>query len=194
MDADPYQSEFVVPGDPVPQSRPRVTRSGHVYYASRIVQYRRAVEAAARASGLPLREGPVWLGIEAVFQRPKSHIRTKGGIRPDAPAFPYSRGDATNLAKGIEDALNQIAWADDSQVVELTVRRRWAKPGEDAGAYITICDIEPTPDVIEKRRNTISRQWTVAEREARDVNRRPSVQERRMINYRDIFDAEDDYG
>jgi hypothetical protein len=115
-------------------------------------------------------------------------------VRPDAPAFPYSRGDATNLAKGIEDALNKIAWADDSQVVELTVRRRWAKPGEDAGAYITICDIEPTPDVIEKRRNTISRQWTVAEREARDVNRRPSVQERRMINYRDIFDAEDDYG
>ena len=197
MDADPYQSEFVVPGDPVPQSRPRVTRSGHVYYASRIVQYRRAVEAAARASGLPLREGPVWLGIEAVFQRPKSHIKNRGGVgvvRPDAPAFPYSRGDATNLAKGIEDALNQIAWADDSQVVELTVRRRWAKPGEDAGAYIAICDIEPTPDVIEKRRNTISRQWTVAEREARNVNRRPSVQERRMINYRDIFDAEADYG
>ena len=79
MDADPYQSEFTVPGDPVPQSRPRVTRSGHVYYADRIVRYRREVVLAARAARLPLREGPVWLGIEAIFQRPKAHIKKRGG-------------------------------------------------------------------------------------------------------------------
>jgi len=95
MDADPYQSEFTVPGDPVPQSRPRVTRTGHVYYADRIVRYRREVVLAARAARLPLREGPVWLGIEAIFQRPKTHFKKRGGVgvRPDAAAFQFSSGD-----------------------------------------------------------------------------------------------------
>lgn len=193
METDPYQSEFTVPGDPVPQSRPRVTRSGNVYYADRIVRYRREVVLAARAARLPLREGPVWLGIEAVFQRPKSHIKKRGGVgvRPDAAAFPFSRGDCSNLAKGIEDALLGVAYKDDSQVVELTVRKRWAKPGEDAAAIVTICDIEPLPDVAEKRRDAVKRSWTVAEREERRVHKPRTLQEERMLQWGDILRDED---
>lgn len=187
MDVDPYQSEFFVPGDPVPQSRPRVTRAGGVYYSSRIVRYRKAVELAARAAQLPLRDGPVWLGIECVYARPKSHLKAGDGLRPDAPAFPYHKGDATNLAKGIEDSLNRIAWNDDAQVIELSVKRRYAKPDEQAGAHITICDIEPMPDTIQKRAKSVNRSWTVAERNKRNVNRSESVQERRMVDYRDIL-------
>ena len=185
MDADPYQSEFTVPGDPVPQSRPRVTRRGGVYYADRIVRYRHHVQVAARAAGVPLREGPLWLGIECIFERPKSHSR-KAGLKPDAPDFPYTRGDCTNIAKGIEDALNGVAWLDDSQVVELAVRKRWAKHGEDPAAIVTICQVEPLPDVIEKRRNAVNRSWTVGEREERQVYKPQSVQERRMLQWGDI--------
>ena len=193
MDADPYQSEFTVPGDPVPQSRPRVTRSGHVYYADRIVRYRREVVLAARAARLPLREGPVWLGIEAVFQRPKAHYK-RTNVRTDAAAFPFSRGDCSNLAKGIEDALLGVAYKDDSQVVELTVRKRWAKPGEDAAAIVTICDIEPLPDVAEKRRDAVKRSWTVAEREERRVHKPRTLQEERMLQWGDILAEEDGDG
>ena len=190
MEIDPYQSEFTVPGDPVPQSRPRVTRSGHVYYADRIVRYRREVVLAARAARLPLREGPVWLGIEAVFQRPKGHYK-KTNVRADAAAFPFSRGDCSNLAKGIEDALLGVAYKDDSQVVELTVRKRWAKPGEDAAAIVTICDIEPLPDVADKRRAQIQRSWTVADREERRVHKPRTAQEERMLHWGDILRDED---
>lgn len=186
MDADPYQSEFTVPGDPVPQSRPRVTRRG-VYYADRIVRYRHHVQVAARAAGVPLREGPVWVGIEAIFERPKSHFR-KAGLKSDAPPFPYHKGDSDNIAKGIKDALNGIAYIDDSQVVEDSVRRRWARPGEDPAAIVTICDIEPLPDVIEKRRNAVNRSWTVGEREERRVYKPQSMQERRMIQFSDIVE------
>ena len=187
MDADPYQSEFTVPGDPVPQSRPRVTRRGGVYYADRIVRYRHHVQVAARAAGVPLREGPLWLGVECIFERPKSH-RRKSGLKPDAPEFPYAKGDCTNIAKGIEDALNGIGWLDDSQVVELAVRKRWAKPGEDPAAIVTICNVEPLPDVIEKRRNAVNRSWTVGEREERRVYKPQSMQERRMIQFSDIVE------
>lgn len=190
MDADPYQSEFRVPGDPVPQSRPRVTRRGGVYYADRIVRYRHHVQVAARAAGLPLREGPLWLGIECVFERPKSHLKKRGGVgvRPDAPAFPYAKGDCTNIAKGIEDALNGIGWLDDSQVVEIQVRKRYAKPGEDPAAIVTICDVEPPPDVIDKRRQAVNRSWTVGERDERQVYKPQSVQERRMLQWGDILE------
>ena len=190
MDADPYQSEFTVPGDPVPQSRPRVTRRGGVYYADRIVRYRHHVQVAARAAGVPLREGPLWLGIECIFERPKSHFKKRGGVgvRADAADFPYSRGDCTNIAKGIEDALNGIGWLDDSQVVELAVRKRWAKPGEDPAAIVTICNVEPLPDVIEKRRNAVNRSWTVGEREERRVYKPQSMQERQMIQFSDIVE------
>ena len=190
MDADPYQSEFTVPGDPVPQSRPRVTRSGNVYYADRIVRYRREVVLAARAARLPLREGPVWLGIEAVFQRPKAHFK-KSNVRTDAAAFPFSRGDCSNLAKGIEDALLGVAYKDDSQVVELTVRKRWAKDGEQSAAIVTICDIEPLPDVAERRRDAVKRSWTVAEREERRVHKPRTLQEERMLQWGDILRDED---
>ena len=187
MDVDPYQSEFFVPGDPVPQSRPRVTRAGGVYYASRIVRYRKTVELAARAAGVPLRDGPVWLGIECVYARPKSHLKAGQNLRPDAPAFPYHKGDCTNVAKGIEDSLELIAYRSDDQVIELSVKRRYAKPNEPAGAHITICDIEPLPDTIEKRARSVNRSWTVAERNKRNVNRSQSIQHERMIEYRDIL-------
>ena len=191
MENDPYQNEFFILGDPVPQSRPRVTRAGGVYYASRIVRYRKAVELAARAAGLPLRDGPVWLGIECIFQRPKSHKKAGGGLKPDAPAFPFHKGDCSNLAKGIEDALHRIAYRDDAQIVELSVRRRYAKGDEQPGARVTICDVEPLPDVIAKRAKSVNRSWTVAERNTREVNRSQSLQIDRMIEYRDILDDTD---
>ena len=190
MDADPYQSEFVVPGDPVPQSRPRVTRRGGVYYADRIVRYRHHVQVSARAAGLPLREGPLWLGIECVFERPRSHYKKRGGVgvRADAPVFPFWKGDCTNIAKGIEDALNGIGWHDDSQVVELLVRKRYAKLDEDPAAIVTICDVEPPPEVIHKRRQAVNRSWTVGEREDRQVYKPQSVQEKRMLQWGNLLE------
>jgi Holliday junction resolvase RusA-like endonuclease len=192
MENDPYQDEFFVAGDPVPQSRPRVTRTGHVYYASRIVRYRKAVELAARAAGLPLRDGPLWLGIECVFERPKSHKKASGGLKPDAPAFPFHKGDCSNLAKGIEDSLENVAYRSDAQVVELQVRRRYARGDEQAGAHITICDVEPLPDAIRKRARSVNKSWTVAERNKRDTTRSDPLQIKRMIEYRELLDDTED--
>lgn len=55
--------------------------------------------------------------IDFVFARPKSHMR-KTGIAKDAPQLP--RPDIDNLEKAVLDALNGVAYEDDSQVACVT--------------------------------------------------------------------------
>ena len=123
---------FSVPGDPVPQPRPRVTTRGghgHAYTPAShaIHRYRQAVAAAAKAAGAtPTDRTPITLIVDLVFARPKSHYR-KAGLRDDAPVLP--RADCSNVLKGIEDALNGVAWVDDSQVSRLVVEKSYGTEG-----------------------------------------------------------------
>ena len=41
--------------------------------------------------------------------------------------FPTSKPDVDNVIKGIFDAMNEIVWRDDKQVVDLTVKKRYAE-------------------------------------------------------------------
>ena len=121
---------FSVPGDPVPQPRPRVsTRGGfaraYVPKTHPVHSYRHALQLAAIDAGLEKRTGPVDVVIDAVFGRPKSHLR-KGGIRPDAPELP--RPDVDNVAKAVLDAIGPIL-GDDSQVRRLCVEKSFATEG-----------------------------------------------------------------
>ena len=118
---------FSVPGDPVPQPRPRVsTRGGfaraYVPATHAVHGYRQAVAAAARAAGAGVHGEPVEVVIDFVFARPKSHLR-KSGVKPDAPRFP--RQDADNLTKAVLDSLNGVAWEDDAQVVRLVASKTY---------------------------------------------------------------------
>ena len=132
---------IVVPGQPVPQPRVRVsTRGGfaRAYVPGKhpIHAYREAVQLAARYD-IPCHiGGAMSLDIEAVFARPASHLR-RGVPKPDAPSFP-PRCDWDNLGKGVCDALTGIAWEDDDQVVDGRVRKRYAGPGEEAHTRITV--------------------------------------------------------
>ena len=60
--------------------------------------------------------------IDLVFARPKSHLR-KTGLAKDAPRYP--RPDVDNATKAVLDALNGVAWEDDSQVTRLVVEKSY---------------------------------------------------------------------
>lgn len=123
---------FYVPGDPVPQPRPRITTRGghgHAYTpASHAIHaYRQAVALAAKAAGAtPTDRAPITLIVDLVFARPKSHYR-KAGLRDNVPVLP--RADCSNCLKGIEDALNGVAWLDDSQVGRVVVEKSYGTEG-----------------------------------------------------------------
>lgn len=129
---------FSVPGDPVPQPRPRVsTRGGfaRAYVPSKhpVHAYRQAIAAAALEAGAtPTDEAPLSVILDLVWARPASHM-TKKGVRKGAPLLP--RFDVDNCAKAALDALNGVAWADDAQVARLVVEKSY---GEEARTTVRI--------------------------------------------------------
>jgi Holliday junction resolvase RusA-like endonuclease len=129
---------FTVLGDPVPQPRPRVTTKGkfaRAYTPSShpINGYRAAIAEAARQAGAkPVADMPLTIEIDFVFSRPKSHFNKKG-LKPGVPVLP--RADVTNCVKGVEDALNGIAYVDDRQLCSVTATKAW---GEEALTRVRI--------------------------------------------------------
>lgn len=121
---------FEVPGDPVPQPRPRVSTAGgfaraYVPAGHAIHGYRQAVALAARAAGLRDEGRPVSVVIDAVFGRPKSHLN-KSGVKATAPSLP--RPDVDNLGKAVLDALQDVM-GDDTMVSRLVVEKSWGTEG-----------------------------------------------------------------
>lgn len=121
---------FEVPGDPVPQPRPRVSTAGgfaraYVPAGHAIHGYRQAVALAARAAGLRDEARPVSVVIDAVFGRPKSHLN-KSGVKASAPSLP--RPDVDNLGKAVLDALQEVM-GDDTMVSRLVVEKSWGTEG-----------------------------------------------------------------
>jgi len=126
----PTPVAFTVPGDPVPQPRPRVSTAGgfaraYVPKGHAIHAYRQAVALGARAAGLGQVTAPVGVIVDAVFARPKSHLN-KSGVKATAPALP--RPDVDNIAKAVLDALQDVM-GDDTNVARLTVEKSWGTEG-----------------------------------------------------------------
>ncbi len=117
---------FSVPGEPVPQPRPRVsTRGGfaRAYVPAKhpVHAYRQSLAAAARDAGVTQTDEPLSIVIDAVFVRPKSHLR-KSGVKPDAPKLP--RPDVDNIAKAALDALQDVI-GDDTCVARLVIEKSY---------------------------------------------------------------------
>lgn len=120
---------FIVPGEPVPQPRPRVsTRGGfgraYVPASHPVHKYRANIAEAAKASGAVVSEDAVAVQLTFLFARPKSHMN-KSGIKKDAPKLPGP--DCDNLAKAVLDSLTCVCWHDDRQVARLTVSKAYAQ-------------------------------------------------------------------
>lgn len=123
---------FTVKGHVVGKGRPRfVKRTGHAYTPDTTVEAENAIAAAWLALGLPPapKGGAVAVSIEAFLMRPKSHYGTGKRaefLKESAPVWPTGKPDGDNLAKTVKDALNGLAWHDDSQVVSLLVEKKYS--------------------------------------------------------------------
>lgn len=128
----PDDLTFFVPGDPVGKARPRVSvRFGraHAYTPAKTAAYENTVAAYAKAAMIANKfekvEKPVAVKLEvrAGFSIPKSWAKRK---RAEALAgnLPHVvKPDADNLAKAVLDALNDVVYADDSQVTVCLVEK-----------------------------------------------------------------------
>jgi Holliday junction resolvase RusA-like endonuclease len=128
-----------IPGEPVAQPRVKVsTRGGfaraYVDAKHPIHTHKQAVRLAYVNAGGEVLEGPVEVKITCWFSRPKSHSKKRRQQREPKITKP----DADNLAKGIGDALNEIAYNDDGQVYRLTVEKWYIGPYDLIGTIIEV--------------------------------------------------------
>lgn len=122
---------FTVPGEPVGKGRPRVVRRGgftQTYTPEKTASYENLVKLEfQRQGGRMLKDGPVRLSIMAWYGIPKSASKRKQQAMIGGLIRPTKKPDADNCAKVIADALNGLAWRDDSQVVSLHVEKMFGE-------------------------------------------------------------------
>jgi Holliday junction resolvase RusA-like endonuclease len=118
---------FTVPGEPVPMERARRGRHGNWYTPAKSVEYRERIQTAWMQAGRPSFDAqPVTVCAYVYVGRPASHFTSKGEIRArHEHAIPP--GDTDNYAKAIADALNALAYRDDTQITcWAAIAKHWA--------------------------------------------------------------------
>jgi Holliday junction resolvase RusA-like endonuclease len=115
----PREITFYVHGNPVPKQAFRYTKNGGGYTDPRMKAWQETVALEAKAAMV---EREMLTGkLEALFAFTVSDKRRK---------------DLDNLSKGTMDALTGIVFADDSQIVKLTIEKKYDK--QNPGVFISV--------------------------------------------------------
>ena len=122
--------EFMVLGAPKGKERPRAAKLRDrtiVYTPKKTKDYEREIATAYRTQCRGIFSGAVAIEIHAYYEIPKSASRKRGLDMVSDRERPTKKPDVDNIAKAVCDALNGVAYKDDSQVVDLTVRKYYSK-------------------------------------------------------------------
>jgi len=115
-------------GRPVGKGRPKFSRMGNfvkTYTPKETVEYENLVRLSwMNTPDAKKLDGKIRATVLAYFKIPKSVSKKKHAEMLDAPYA--SKPDTDNIAKSILDALNGIAYDDDSQIVELHVYKTYS--------------------------------------------------------------------
>ena len=119
--------QLTIPGEPIGKARPRMTRTGIVYTPKKTINYEvliRELFIVKYPDFQPL-EGPVRMSLSAWMKIPKTSKR-KVKAMENGEIRPTKKPDMSNILKSVEDALNNLAYHDDKQIVEVEVEKRFS--------------------------------------------------------------------
>lgn len=115
--------KIVIPIKPESKGRPRFERNGHAYTPQKTRAYEDCVRILARRAVIRPMEGEIYITIHFYLPIPKSWSKRKKQLAMDKAIRPTVTPDIDNLAKAILDGLNGIVYADDKQIVDMTLRK-----------------------------------------------------------------------
>jgi Holliday junction resolvase RusA-like endonuclease len=123
-----HLATIVIPLEPLPASRPRVTKWG-TYIAK---PYKQWIDAALKL----VPEGTLWLDKT----QPLLVVTTAVCTKARTSKLMTPRMDVDNTAKAALDIITKIGgyWDDDNQIVHLVTTKRFAAPGEAAQTTVSI--------------------------------------------------------
>lgn len=120
---------FTLACEPQGKGRPRFYNKGNytgTYTPQKTVDYENEVKKAyiAQCKGERYEKGiGLELTIKAYFRPPKNTSNKRLGLMVEKKIRPTKKPDLDNVAKAIADALNGLAYHDDSQIVTLHIEK-----------------------------------------------------------------------
>lgn len=118
---------FEIPGEPQGKARARTVR-GHSYTPQKTVLYENLIKTcflALEDKETFFNKEPVEMHITALYPIPKSTTKKDFERIKRKELFPTKKPDADNIAKVVCDALNGVAYHDDTQIVKLVVNKAY---------------------------------------------------------------------
>lgn len=128
-------NQTFIPIKPIPLARPRFNRrTGAVYTPYACQAYKRQfAQAYKRISGqIEPHTGPLEVFVRFYLKKPKALKST----------YHVKRPDTDNLIKALLDALNGVAWLDDSQIWNIHAQKVYVKEVTQQGTEVTIAPTE----------------------------------------------------
>lgn len=140
----PTQVSCTIPGKPFAKQRPRASRRGRymtVYTPKETINYESLVRYSYyEQNGAQMLEGALSAHIIATFPIPESVSKKKRLAMEEGRVPHIKKPDCDNVAKICLDALNGVAFNDDSHIIDLHIEKRY---GKTPNMYI---EIEQLPD------------------------------------------------
>lgn len=132
---------FTIPGKPQGKGRPRASRDGHMYTPKTTREYEKLISICYKMqSGLDFGDAPISMSIRMYFPIPKSTPKAKRVLMVSDDIRPTVKPDIDNVMKSICDALNGIAYKDDTQIVSAFLYKYYA---EDPRVDVDIEEVYP---------------------------------------------------
>lgn len=120
--------ELIIPGDPMGKQRPKFNRwLKTARTPEKTVNYETYVKELYVNNRLPMLEGYISADITAYYKIPKSTSNKKKLLMASNEILPDKKPDVDNIAKIICDSLNGIAYADDKQIVSLSIKKFYSE-------------------------------------------------------------------
>lgn len=135
---------FEVPGEPKGKARPRIYQNKHTGKSQAItpkdtLSYENIVRwVYSSTPGVKVLDGEIEAHIIAYYSIPKSMTKKNRKLIEEGKLHPTKKPDADNVAKIVLDALNNIAYKDDSQVVKLIVEKHYS---DNPRVYVVLSEM-----------------------------------------------------
>jgi len=118
--------KLTIPGPPCAKQRPRLGKYG-TYTPEKTMNYETLVKELYIVEHHNRQlEGALEMTVRAYFQIPKSASQKKAVEMQEGKIRPTTKPDWDNVGKIISDALNGLAYRDDSQIVRATVEKYYS--------------------------------------------------------------------
>ncbi|ABG84295.1 RusA family crossover junction endodeoxyribonuclease [Clostridium perfringens] len=116
----------VVTGKIRGKARPRVCR-GHAFTPKDTIEYEKLVRECYKKQDGRYLEGAIKALIIAYYKIPKSYTKKRVQVIRDGLEKPTKKPDADNIGKVILDSLNGVAYKDDSQIIDLRIKKEYTE-------------------------------------------------------------------